>query len=80
MSKEKLSTLLELIIPDIIELIKKENRELKTEDINKFYSSRLYKELEDEETELWHYSPLVLYDMYKEELETGNITYPESAS
>ena len=80
MSKEKMGTLLELIVPDILKLIKENKNSLKINDINEFYSSRLYREMEDSSTELWHYSPLVLYDMYVEELNTGNISYPESAT
>lgn len=45
----------------------------------RFYTSRVYEELADEERKLWHYSPKVLFSLYKEETETGTITYPEEA-
>lgn len=80
MSNDKVSTILELIIPEILEKIKINRNTLNISDINAFYSSRLYKEMEDSSTELWHYSPSVLFDMYVEELTTGNISYPESAT
>ena len=41
--------------------------------------SELYKELADEESKLWHYSPLTLYTMYQDELLTGSYDYPEEA-
>lgn len=44
-----------------------------------FYGSRVYTMLEDEETKLWHLSPLTLYNMYDEEQKTGTITFPEEA-
>ena len=33
--------------------------------------------LEQEDTKLWHLSPLTLFNMYDEEKKTGNITFPE---
>ena len=33
----------------------------------------------DEESKLWHYSPLTLYTMYQDELLTGSYDYPEEA-
>ena len=75
----KLSTALILLVPQILKLIIEEygvNDEKATE---MFYSSELYKDLEEEETKLWHLSAHALFQMYKEELETGKITYPEEA-
>jgi hypothetical protein len=45
--------------------------------IESLYSSRLYAALEDEETALWHLSPLLLCDLLIEEIETGTIIFPE---
>lgn len=42
-------------------------------------SSTFYRQLEREETKLWHLSVLTLYDLWLEEKETGKITYPEEA-
>jgi hypothetical protein len=42
-----------------------------------FYSSALYKGLEEEETKLWHLSAHALFEMFQEERDTGKITYPE---
>lgn len=33
----------------------------------------------DEQSKLWHYSPLTLYTMYQDELLTGSYDYPEEA-
>lgn len=42
-----------------------------------FYESKVYSLLEEEETKLWQFSPLTLFNMYDEEKWTGNITFPE---
>lgn len=47
--------------------------------ISCFYQSKLYQELSDEESKLWHYSPMTLYAMYQDELLTGSYDYPEEA-
>ena len=44
-----------------------------------FYNSKVYELLENEETKLWHYSPLTLFNMYKDEIKTGVINFPEEA-
>ena len=35
--------------------------------------------LEQEDTKLWHFSPLTLFNMFDEEKKTGNFTFPEEA-
>ena len=47
--------------------------------ISRFYQSKLYQELADEKSKLWHYSPMTLYTMYQDELLTGSYDYPEEA-
>ena len=42
-----------------------------------FYQSRAYRLLEQEDTKMWHFSPLTLFNMYDEERKTGTITFPE---
>jgi hypothetical protein len=43
------------------------------------YNSAVYAMLENEESKLWHLSPLTLYELLEEELADGNIRYPEEA-
>ena len=62
--------MLAIIVPHIIELIIK-NSNLDTDKaISLFYKSKLYQELSDEKSKLWHYSPMTLYTMYQDELLT----------
>ena len=44
--------------------------------MEKLYSSKLYTTLEKEETKVWHYSVSKLYELFKEENETGKLTLP----
>lgn len=41
-----------------------------------FYS-KVYALLEQEETKLWHFSPLTLFNMFDEEQKTGSFELPE---
>ena len=38
-----------------------------TEALNRIYQSYTYRQLEDEETKLWHYGPVALYQMFLEQ-------------
>ena len=79
MSPEKLSALLAILIPAVVRLIM-ENRGLTNTDAARlFYNSALYAMMENEASKLWHLSPLTLYELFEEELVTGNINYPEEA-
>ena len=77
MTQEKLSALLTILNPSIIQLIM-DNRKLTNIEATKlFYNSALYAMLENEASKLWHLSPLTLYELLDEEIETGSINYPE---
>ena len=52
-------------------------RETGKEALTRLYASELYRQLEREETKLWHLSIPTLYEMWLEEKESGHITYPE---
>ena len=79
MTPEKLSALLTILIPPVIRLIM-DNRKLDNiEATTLFYNSELYAMLENEKSKIWHLSPLTLYELLEEELETGSINYPEEA-
>ena len=65
------------IIPQTIALIaEKENLDEEIA-LNAFYQSEVYELLSLEETKLWHYSPLMIYSLWKNERETGKIVFPE---
>ncbi len=77
MNPDKLSALLAVLNPSVVQLIM-DNRKLSNiEATTLFYNSALYAMLENEASKLWHLSPLTLYELLEEELVTGNINYPE---
>lgn len=79
MNENQFSVLLAIIVPEITSLITKNSNITETQAISLFYRSKLYRELADENSKLWHYSPLTLYTMLQDELLTGNYDYPEEA-
>ena len=79
MDDSKLAVILGIIVPEIVGLIVEDSGEDVVSATDKLYSSKLYSLLEDEETKLWHLSPLTLFNMYEEERRTGMITFPEEA-
>lgn len=44
---------------------------------NAFYKSKVYALLEQEDTKLWHFSLLTLFNMFDEEQKTGDFELPE---
>jgi hypothetical protein len=79
MNPEKLSALLTVLIPAVIQLIMKNRKISNIEATRLFYNSALYAMMENEASKLWHLSPLTLYELFEEELATGSINYPEEA-
>jgi len=68
---------LQTISTGLVEKIISETGEDEDAVIEKLYSSALYSALEKEETKVWHYSVSMLYELYKEEMASGKITFPE---
>ena len=79
MTPEKLSALLAILNPSVVQLIMDNRKLTNIEAIKLFYNSSLYAMLENESSKLWHLSPLTLYELLEEELSTGSINYPEEA-
>ncbi len=79
MNKDQFSAILAILVPPIIERITKNSNIDEDKAISLFYQSKLYQELSDEESKLWHYGPMTLYTMYQDELLTGFYEYPEEA-
>jgi hypothetical protein len=72
-----ISPVVAMITPGIIGLLM-ENRRLGLEEASGIlYNSRLYEDLENEETKVWRLGYPLLFDLLEEELTTGGITYPE---
>ena len=65
------------IIPKTVEIISSNEGLDEIEALNRFYNSKTYQLLSIEEYKIWHYSPLTIYHMWKSEIETGEIIFPE---
>lgn len=65
------------LMPQIINLIITKEHIDENTALNLFYESKTYEMLSNEETKMWHYSPLTLYHIWKKERETGELVYPE---
>ena len=79
MNADQFSAMLAIIVPSILDQITKNSNVDEKTVISRFYQSKLYRELSDETSKLWHYSPMTLYTMYQDELLTGTYDYPEEA-
>lgn len=55
MNEDQFSAMLAVIVPPIIEQITKNSNVDVDKAIASFYRSRLYQELSDEKSKLWHY-------------------------
>ena len=66
MNEDQFSAMLAIIVPPIIEQITKNSNVDDEKAISRFYQSKLYQELSDEKSKLWHYSPMTLYTMYQD--------------
>lgn len=75
---EKFNSILSIaIIPQTVALIAEKEKIDEMKAMDEFYQSDVYAKLSEEETKMWHYSPLTIYTMWKHEKETGEILYPE---
>ena len=77
MSEKGIKGMLELIVPRLLRMIMEKQSLTEKEALTRLYASELYRQLEREETKLWHLSIPTLYEMWLEEKESGDITYPE---
>ena len=73
----KYSILSIVLIPQIVDLIVKNEGLDDISTINEFYHSKTYDMPAKEETKMWHFSPLAIFSMWKHEKETGEAIYPE---
>ena len=75
---EKFNTVLSIaLIPRTVALIAQKEGLDDITAINEFYQSKVYDLLSEEETKMWHYSPMTVYMMWKHEKETGEVVLPE---
>lgn len=76
MTPDRFSAILTILTPQVIEHIVANSNVDEAEAIARFYRSKLYADLSNEELKVWYYSPLALYTLFQDELLTGKIDYP----
>lgn len=79
MDAREFKATLQMLVPMVVSAIVRRSGLSDDEVIPRLYASRLYADLEREETKLWHLSPWALADLWDEEQRTGRISYPEEA-
>lgn len=75
----EMKAMLEFIVPRLIGTIMENMSVTEKDALTMLYSSKLYEQLDKDRTKMWHLSVPTLYEMFREEQETGQITYPEEA-
>ena len=79
MGEEKFGAVMGLLVEQIVHLITENYAYDEMIASNEFYNSKVYALLEQEDTKLWHFSPLTLFNMFDEEKKTGSFELPEEA-
>ena len=79
MGAKKFSAVMGLLVEQIVHLITENYSYDEMTASKEFYCSKVYALLEYEETKLWHFSPLTLFNMFDEEKKTGGFELPEEA-
>ena len=79
MSSDQFGAVMGIIVSQIVQLITENYSIDEVTASNELYNSEMYSILENEETKLWHFSPLTLFNMFDEEKKTGSFVIPEEA-
>ena len=77
MNDEKFTAVMGVLVEQVVHLITENYAYDELTASNAFYNSEVYALLEQEETKLWHFSPLTLFHMFDKEQKTGRFTLPE---
>lgn len=79
MGAEKFSAIMGILVEQVVHLIAENYGCDELTASNDFYKSDVYALLEKEESKIWHFSPLTLFNMFDEEKRTGKFELPEEA-
>lgn len=77
MQDQKFDAIMTLLVPQILTFIMRNYAVDEIAASKMFYESGVYAILEQENTKLWHLSPLSIYTMFDEEQKTGKFEFPE---
>ena len=77
MEQNKFAAIFPVVIGGLTNKIIEETRISEDDAFDMLYSSELYAVLENEETKVWTYSVPKLFDLYRNEINTGSLELPE---
>jgi hypothetical protein len=77
LERNKFAAILPIVIGGLANKIIEETNVDEAEAFDGLYSSGLYAALENEETKVWTYSVQKLFELYRNESETGALELPE---
>ena len=77
MEKDKFAAILPIVIGGLVNEIISEMHIKDDEAFDKLYGSELYAAMENEETKLWTYSVPKLFEIFKNEINTGELDLPD---
>ena len=77
MGQEQFAAIMPYISTDLVAMIIAKQNISEEEAIKKLYSSKLYAVLEKEETKVWQYSTQMLYSLFEQEENNGDIRFPD---
>ncbi len=77
MEQKKFEAVMVVLVPQIILLIAENYGYDEVTASKEFYGSDVYALLEQENTKLWHFSPLTIFNMFDEEKKNGEFHIPE---
>jgi len=75
--KGKFAAILPVIVSGLTKKIINESGISEDEAFEKLYNSKLYAMLEKGQTKVWYYSVPLLYDLYENEMTTGELELPD---
>lgn len=76
MSEKEFESLLYTITANTVNLIMQQTGWYEDTAMERFIRSKVYVQLEKEETKVWHYSATMLAQLFEDE-RTGNLVWPE---
>jgi len=77
MDKKQFDAILPLKVQSVLSLLMEQREMALIEALRYLYSSQLYQFLEKEETKVWYYSPLLLFDLIEKEKTSGHLKLPD---
>ncbi len=77
MGLEQFQAIMPVICADLAHMIAEKQGLPEIDAIKALYDSALYAALEQEETKVWQYSTPMLYTLFVQEQQTGNIRFPD---